>query len=152
MRRRASRATRTRLGVLAVATLAAVLLTACRVPPPLEYPLELTRGVDATTEVRALLGDPPPAAQRPHDVAANLAAKLTRQHEGCEVLTTARVIWVAPTEPASAAIEVRGLCDDAVEGLWYEITIEGDDQFGWVANEAWRQEICARGVSGTVCV
>ena len=78
--------------------------------------------------------------------------KLTGQREGCEVLTIAQVVWVAPSEPASAAIEVRGLCDDAVEGLWYEITIEGDDQLGWVAATATRQEICARGVSGALCV
>ena len=133
-------------------TLAAVMMTACRVPSPLSYPLELTPPVDATTEVQSLLGEPPPVATRPHDVATNLAMKLTGQREGCEVLTIAQVVWVAPSEPASAAIEVRGLCDDAVEGIWYEITIEGDDQLGWVAATATRQEICARGVSGALCV
>lgn len=57
-----------------------------------------------------------------------------------------------PTEPASAALEVRGLCDDSVDGIWYEITIEGDDQFGWVAATATKQYICGRGVAGEVCV
>jgi hypothetical protein len=134
------------LGVLAIGA------TACRIPSPLTYPLLLTPAVDATAEVQALLGDPPPAAQTSAEVARNLAVKLTRQHEGCEVLTIAQVIWVAPSEPASAAIEVRGLCDDAIAGTWYEITIEGDDQLGWVAATATKQDICARGVSGTVCV
>lgn len=152
MRRSASRTNPGRRGLIGVVALASVLLTACRIPSPLTYPLELTPPVDATAEVQALLGDPPPAAQRPHDVAANLAMRLTSQHEGCDVLTIAQVIWVAPTEPASAAIEVRGLCDDAVEGIWYEITIEGDDQLGWVAATATRQEICGRGVSGALGV
>ena len=130
----------------------AIGATACRVPSPLTYPLLLTSPVDATAEVHELLGDPPPAAQTAPEVARHLAIALTRQHEGCDVLTIAQVIWVAPSEPASAAIEVRGLCDDAVAGIWYEITIEGDDQLGWVAATATKQEICARGVSGAVCV
>jgi hypothetical protein len=138
--------------VIGALTLSFVLLTACRIPSPLSYPLELTPAVDATAEVRALLGDPPPPAQRPHDVATNLAVRLTAQREGCEVLTIGQVVWVAPTEPASAAIEVRGLCDDAVEGIWYEIAIEGDDQLGWVVATATRQEICGRGVSGGLCL
>jgi hypothetical protein len=145
-----SRTTRMRaraLGVAAVAA-AAMALTAC-IPSPLSYPLELATPVDATAEVEQLLGDPPQPATRPHDVARNLAVALTGQHEGCEVLTMAQVMWVAPTEPASAAIEVRGTCDDAVEGLWYEITIEGDDQL--VVASATRQDICARGVSGGIC-
>ena len=144
--------TRKRAAVIGVATVAAAVLTGCQIPSPLSYPLELARPVDATAEVQELLGDPPDEATRPHDVARNLAMALTRQTEGCEVLTIAQVIWVAPSEPASAAIEVRGLCDDAVEGLWYEITIEGDDQLGWVAATATRQDICARGVSGGLCV
>lgn len=137
-------------GILGAAVGVAVL-GACRIPSPLTPPHELTAAVDATAEVQDLLGEPPPASRRPHDVAQALAVRLTAQREGCEVLTVAQVMWVAPTEPASAAIEVRGLCDDAVEGLWYEITIEGDDQFGWVAATATRQDIGARGVSGGVC-
>jgi hypothetical protein len=78
--------------------------------------------------------------------------KLTRQMEGCEVLTIAQVIWVAPTEPATAAIEARGLCDDSVSGVWYEITIVPNVELGWVAGSATRQDICARGVSGELCV
>ncbi len=81
-----------------------------------------------------------------------MAERLTRLHEGCEVLSVAQVIWVAPSEPASAAVELRGLCDDSVEGVWYELTIEGDDQLGWVVATATRQDISARGVSGAVCV
>ena len=153
---RASRTSRGRLGVLGIVGLTGLVLTACGIPSPLSYPLELTSPVDATTEVQAIIGDPPPAAVRPHDVATDLARKLTFQHEGCEVLTIAQVVWVAPFEsasdPPSAAVEVRGLCDDSVEGIWYEITIEGDDQLGWVAGTATRQEICARGVSGALCL
>jgi hypothetical protein len=152
MRLNATRTRVSRAGVMGALALSSLVLTACRIPSPLSYPLELTPAVGATAEVHALLGDPPPAAQRPHDVATNLARTLTAQREGCEVLTIAQVVWVAPTEPASAAIEVRGLCDDAVEGIWYEITIEGDDQLGWVAATATRQEICARGVSGELCL
>ena len=134
------------LGVLAIGG------TACRVPSPLTTPHLLTPPVDATAEIRQVLGEPPPAAQTAAEAARNLAIALTRQHEGCEVLTIAQVIWIAPSEPASAALEVRGLCDDAVAGLWYEVTIEGDDQLGWVVATASKQDICARGVSGTVCV
>lgn len=125
--------------------------TACRVPAPLTPPLLLTPEVDATDEVLELLGDPPPAARRPGEVAQRLAVRFTRQSVTCEVLTIGEVKWVRPTEPAAAAIEVRGLCDDAVAGRWYEITIEGDDQLGWVAATATRQDICKRGVSGAVC-
>lgn len=143
---------RTRLAVAGVVVIAAMGLTSCRIPSPLSYPLELTPPVDATAEVHELIGDPPPAATRAHDAATHLAMRLTGQREGCEVFTIAQVIWVAPTEPATAAIEVRGLCDDAVEGIWYEVTIEGDDQFGWVVATATTQQICARGVSGGLCV
>jgi hypothetical protein len=140
------------MGVAGFVALAALAVTGCRIPSPLSSPLELTRPVDATDEVEDLMGTPPPVAERPHDVAKTLAMRLTGQREGCEVVTIAQVIWVAPSEPASAAIEVRGLCDDSIEGLWYEVTIEGDDQFGWVAAAATRQDICARGVSGGLCV
>jgi hypothetical protein len=133
------------MGVLGIA------LAACRIPSPLTYPLMLTPPVDATTEVQQLLGDPPAPAATPGEVAQQLAVKLTRQMEGCEVLTIAQVIWVAPTEPATAAIEARGLCDDSVSGVWYEITIVPNVELGWVTT-ATRQEICARGVSGELCV
>jgi hypothetical protein len=137
-------------GIAGVAVATAVL-GACRIPSPLTPPHELTPAIDATAEVQGLLGEPPPVSTRPHDVAQALAVRLTEQRDGCEVLTVAQVMWVAPTEPASAAIEVRGLCDDAVEGLWYELTIEGDDQLGWVVAAATRQDICARGVTTGVC-
>ena len=94
----------------------------------------------------------PPPRWSPTEVATQLAVRLTKQSPGCEVLTIAQVIWVAPSEPAAAAIEARGLCDDSVAGVWYEIAIEGDDQLGWVAATATTQNICARGVSGSVCV
>jgi hypothetical protein len=139
-----------RAGPLAVVVAASLVLTACRIPSPLSYPLELTPPVTATDEVRALV-DPQPVASRPHDVATHLAMELTGQREGCEVLTVAQVVWVAPTEPATAAVEVRGLCDDAVEGIWYEITIQRDVALGWSLATATRQEICGRGVSGAVC-
>jgi hypothetical protein len=144
--------TRARLRVGGVVGVLAIALAACRVPPPLTYPLTLTPPVDATAEVQQLLGDPPPPSQTPHEAAARLASRLTHQIEGCDVLTVAQVIWVAPSEPASAAIEVRGLCDDSVAGAWYEITIEGDDQLGWVVATATKQDVCARGISGGVCV
>jgi len=148
----ATRTRRARVGLIGAFVISSAGMSACRIPSPLSYPLELTPAVEATAEVHALVGDPPPRAQRPHDVATDLAMRLTAQREGCEVLTIAQVVWVTPTEPASAAVEVRGLCDDAVEGVWYEITIEGDDQLGWVAATATRQEICGRGVSGGLCL
>lgn len=153
MTRRASRTSgrRSVLGVV-VGVTAVLLLSACTIPSPLSYPLELTPPVDATPEVQFMLGDPQPGAADPHALATSLATRLTEQREGCEVLTIAQVVWVAPSEPASAAVEVRGLCDDAVEGIWYELAIEHDPGIGWFVATATRQEICARGVSGAVCV
>jgi hypothetical protein len=153
MRRGPSHGTRGRRVLLGVVAIATVALTACRIPSPLTYPLQLTPPVDATAEVKQLLGTPPPPpAASPAEVARQLAIALTTQHEGCEVLTIAQVIWVAPTPPATAAIEVRGLCDDSVDGIWYEITITGDNQVGWVLATATSQHICSRGVSGAVCL
>lgn len=151
MGRPSSPARPARRGLLAVTAVVALGLTACRIPSPLTYPLQLTPAVDATAEVQELLGDPPAPAETAGEVATHLAMALTTQREGCEVLTIGQVIWVAPSEPATAAVEARGLCDDSVAGTWYEITIEGDDQLGWVAATATRQDICARGVSGAVC-
>lgn len=139
---------RTHRGLLGILAILALGLTACRIPSPLTYPLQLASPVDALDEVLELLADPPAPAQTPNEVATRLAVALTRQSEGCEVLTVAQVIWVAPTAPAQAAIEVRGLCDDAVDGIWYQITI-GDDL---VVTAATKQQICGRGVSGSVCV
>ncbi len=68
------------------------------------------------------------------------------------MFTVAQVVWIQPSDPAAAAIEVNGLCDDSVAGVWYEVTIEGDDQLGWVIATATKQDICGRGVSGTVCL
>jgi hypothetical protein len=129
----------------------AITLTACRIPSPLTYPLQLTPPVDATDEVLAIIGPPPPATTS-IDAARHFAAKLTRQMEGCEVVTIGQVIWVEPSDPAKAAVEARGLCDDAVSGVWYEVEIEGDDQLGWVVARGTRQDICGRGVSGGLCV
>ena len=130
----------------------AFTLTACNIPSPLSRPLQLTPPVDATTEVLAIVGSPAPPAQTSTDAARHLATKLTGQREGCEVFTVAQVVWIQPSDPAVAAIEVNGLCDDSVAGVWYEVTIEGDDQAGWVIATATKQDICGRGVSGTVCL
>ena len=130
-----------------------LILAACRIPSPLTYPLLLTPPADALAEIEQLLGDPPPRAETPVERARQVAQRLTRQGEGCEVLTIGQVIWVDPNEAtASAAIEVRGTCDDAVRGAWYELTFTGDDQLGWVVATATRQDICTRDVSGGLCV
>jgi hypothetical protein len=130
----------------------AVTLTACRLPGPLTYPNQLTPPVDATAEVLAIIGSPAPPAQTSTDAAKHLASKLTGQRDGCEVFTLAQVVWIEPSDPATAAIEVNGLCDDSIRGIWYEVTIEGDDQLGWVVATATSQNICGRGVSGGLCV
>jgi hypothetical protein len=118
----------------------------------LTYPNQLTPPVDATAEVKAIIGTPAPPAETSIDAAEHLASKLTGQRDGCEVFTLARVVWIEPSDPASAAIEVNGLCDDSIRGIWYEVTIEGDDQLGWVIATAESQNICGRGVSGGLCV
>jgi hypothetical protein len=132
------------LAVLSVATLA------CNVPKPLTYPLTLTPARDATTEIRRVIGQP--TVQRPGQLAQAIAARLSGKKPGCEVFVVARVIWVSGGEPARAAIESRGTCDDSVQGAWYEVTMEGDDQAGWVVSAATKADICRRGISGNVCV
>ena len=145
----------TRVGTrVAGLALLVLVLAACRIPSPLTYPLLLSSPpADVTTEINRLLGDPQPRAETPLERARQVAQRLTRQHEGCEVFTIAQVIWVEPAEAnASAAIEERGTCDDAIQGAWYELTFTGDSTLGWVVETATRQDICARGVSGGLCV
>jgi hypothetical protein len=131
------------------AVLASVALS-CTVPQPFTYPLQLTPPRDATAEVRLLGGQQPvpTAAQRAQVVAHGMSGV----KPGCEVFVVARVMWVTAGEPARAAIESRGMCDDSIGGGWYEISMEGDDQAGWVVASATRSDVCRRGVSGTLCV
>lgn len=140
-------------GRVAGVALLVLVLAACRIPSPLTRPLTLTPPTDALAEIDQLLGDPPPPAETPSERAHQVAERRTGQSAGCEVLTIAEVVWVDPNEAtASAAIEVRGTCDDSVTGAWYELTFTGDDQFGWVVATATRQDICRRGVIGGLCV
>jgi hypothetical protein len=132
-----------------VAVLAAVAL-GCTVPKPLTYPLTLTPPRDATSEVQTHAGTAPAftAVGRARVVAASMSGV----EPGCEVFRIAQVMWVSGGAPARAAIELRGFCDDSVQGAWYELTLEGDDQLGWVVASATKSDICARGLSGTLCV
>jgi hypothetical protein len=100
--------------------------------------------------VRMLAGQQPvqQAVQRAQ-IAAN---RMSGTKPGCEVFVVARVMWATAGEPARAAIESRGTCDDSVGGAWYELTLEGDDQAGWVVASATKSDVCKRGVSGTLCV
>jgi hypothetical protein len=135
-----------------VAAGTAVLATAACVAPPLEHPLLLAASQDATAEIQALLGTPPPVEKDAARLLATIADKLDQPGTGCEVLPAAEVIWRAPGAPTTAAIELRTPCDDSIAGAWYELTITGDDQAGFVVALATRQNICWRGVSGALCV
>ena len=107
----------TRVGTrVAGLALLVLVLAACVIPPPLTRPVLLTPPADALSEIQQLLGNPPPRAETPLERARQVAQRMTLQSEGCEVLTSREVVWVDPTETsASAAIEVRGTCDDSVE-------------------------------------
>ncbi len=130
-----------------------LLLAACFVPPPLTRPLVLTPPADAKADIAKLLGDPPPQADTPLARARQVAQRLTRMADGCDVLTIADVVWVDPNEStASAAIELRGVCDDSTLGTWYQLTFSPDAQLGWVVATATKQAICARGVASGLCV
>jgi hypothetical protein len=122
----------------------------CAVPKPFEYPLILTPPRIATTEVQRAVGQP--TVRAPAQLAQAVAAKLSGVKPGCEVFVVARVMWVIGGEPWRAAIESRGTCDDSVQGAWYEITMERDDQAGWVVASATKSDVCRRALSGTVCV
>jgi hypothetical protein len=136
-----------------VVTGTALLATAACVAPPLSHPLLLGASQDATAEIQALLGTPPPVEKDAARLVATIADALAKQtNPGCEVLPAAEVVWRAPASPTTAAIELRVPCDDSVAGAWYELTITGDDQTGFVVALATKQSICKRGVSGTLCV
>jgi hypothetical protein len=135
-----------------VATGAALLATAACVAPPLTRPLLLARTEDATAEIQALLGAPPPVEKDSARLVATIADALADSIPACELLPAAEVVWRAPASPTTAAIELRTPCDDSVAGTWYELTITGDDQTGFVVAQATKQGICRRGVSGTLCV
>jgi hypothetical protein len=130
----------------------AVLVTAACVAPPLEHPLLLAGSQDATTEIQALLGTPPPVEKDSAKLVATIADKLDQPSAGCEILPAAEVIWRAPGSPTTAAIELRSPCDDSIAGAWYELTITGDEQVGFTVALATRRNICWRGVSGALCV
>jgi hypothetical protein len=130
----------------------AVLATAACVAPPLSHPLLLAGSQDATAEIQALLGTPPPVEKDSARLVATIASALAKPNPGCELLPAAEVIWRAPASPTTAAIELRAPCDDSVAGAWYELTITGDDQTGFVVALATKQLICRRGVSGALCV
>lgn len=132
------------VGVMAMATAACVA-------PPLTHPLELAAAEDATAEIQALLGTPPPVEKDSGALAATIARKLVTPIAGCELLPAAQVIWRTPGSPTTAAIELRTPCDDSVAGTWYEVTMSGDDQTGFVVALATKQSICKRGVSGVLC-
>jgi hypothetical protein len=130
----------------------AVLATAACVAPPLSHPLLLAGSQDATAEIQALLGTPPPVEKDSARLVATIASALAKPNPGCELLPAAEVIWRAPASPTTAAIELRAPCDDSVAGAWYELTITGDDQTGFVVALATKQLICRRGVGGALCV
>ena len=135
-----------------VAAGTAVLATAACVAPPLSHPLLLAGSQDATAEIQALLGTPPPVEKDSARLVATIADALDEPIPGCELLPAAEVVWRAPASPTTAAIELRTPCDDSVAGTWYELTITGDDQTGFLVALATKQSICKRGVSGTLCV
>jgi hypothetical protein len=135
-----------------VAAGAAVLATAACVAPPLSRPLLLAGSEDATAEIQALLGTPPPVEKDSAKLVETIADALAKPSAGCELLPAAEVVWRAPASPTTAAIELRAGCDDSIAGAWYELTITGDDQTGFVVALATRQLICWRGVSGALCV
>ena len=144
------RTAKTLLSGIAVGAVAFVS-SAC-VAPPLTYPLLLAGEEDATVEVQALLGSPPPVITSSSELVAEVARKLVKPEPGCELFPASRVIWRAPAAQTTAAIELRIPCDDAVAGRWYELTITGDDQVGFVVALATKQSICKRGVDGVLCV
>jgi hypothetical protein len=130
----------------------ALLATAACVAPPLSHPLLLGASQDATAEIQALLGTPPPVEKDSARLVATIAGALAKPIQGCELLPAAEVVWRAPGSPTTAAIELRIPCDDSGAGAWYELTITGDDQTGFVVALATKQSICRRGVSGGLCV
>ena len=130
----------------------AVLATAACVAPPLTHPLLLAGSQDATAEIQALLGTPPPVEKDSAKLVDTIADTLDAPIAGCEILPAAEVIWRAPGSPTTAAIELRTPCDDSVAGTWYDLTITGDDQTGFVVALATKRSICKRGVSGVLCV
>ena len=134
-------------GLMAVVAAVAV---SCTVPAPFTYPLSLSAARDATAEVQQLAGTTPMSS--PAQLATAIAATMSGVKPGCEVFVVARVMWVAGGQPAQAAIESRGACDDSIGGGWYELTIVPDAQLGWVVSAATRQDVCRRGLSGTICV
>ena len=109
----------------------AVLATAACVAPPLSHPLLLAGSQDATTEIQALLGTPR-RSRRTRPGSSQRSPALDEPIPGCELLPAAEVVWRAPASPTTAAIELRTPCDDSVAGTWYELTITGDDQTGFV--------------------
>ena len=98
------------------------------------------------------MGTPPPVEKDSTQLVATVAAALAEPIAGCELRPAAEVVWRAPASPTTAAIELRTPCDDSVAGTWYELTLTGDDQTGFVVALATKQSICKRGVSGTLCV
>ena len=130
----------------------AVLATAACVAPPLTHPLLLAGSQDATAEIQALLGTPPPVEKDSAKLVDTIADALDAPIAGCEILPAAEVIWRAPGSPTTAAIELRTPCDDSVAGTWYDLTLTGDDQTGFVVALATKRSICKRGVSGVLCV
>jgi hypothetical protein len=131
-------------------TLLAAATLSCTLPEPFTYPLQLTPPRDATAEVQGLAGSQP--VQTAEQRAQIIANRMSGVKPGCEVFVVARVMWVTAGESARASIESRGACDDSIGGGWYEMTMEGDDQAGWIVASATRSDVCRRGVSGTLCV
>ena len=58
----------------------------------------------------------------------------------------------AATLSHEPGVRGKGRLDDSIAGAWYELTITGDDQTGFVVSLATRRLICHRGVSGNLCV
>ncbi len=91
--------------------------------------------------------------QRPEELLVAIADAYNASQVGVEEGPgTATPMVVVQTEQTLAYLLVEGGLDDAAGGELAILTLEGDDEFGWVVVEISQRFICRRGTGGGLCI